>query len=72
MQEITVRVILHCVFGLSEGPRFDRLKTLLVEFVDGMLTPWAFIGSLLVTGIIVPDGGLPLRLRPRASDAKTG
>ena len=50
MQEITVRVILHCVFGLSEGPRFDRLKTLLVEFVDGMLTPWAFVGSLLVTG----------------------
>lgn len=50
MQEITVRVILHCVFGLSEGPRFDRLKTLLVEFVDGMLTPWAFLGSLLVTG----------------------
>ena len=50
MQEITVRVILHCVFGLSEGPRFDRLKTLLVEFVDGMLTPWAFVGSLLITG----------------------
>lgn len=50
MQEITVRVILHCVFGLNEGPRFDRLKALLVQFVDGMLTPWAFLGSLLITG----------------------
>jgi cytochrome P450 family 110 len=50
MLEITVRVILQCVFGVSEGPRFDRLERLLVEYVDGMLTPWAFVGSLLLSG----------------------
>lgn len=79
MQEITVRVILHCVFGLNEGPRFDRMKALLVEFVEGMFGPWAFLASLVITGTSVlniierlgdnqrcaaPDGTMPLSRWP--------
>jgi cytochrome P450 len=50
MQEITIRVILHCVFGLDEGPRFERLRTMLIEFVEAMLTPWAFVSGLVFKG----------------------
>jgi cytochrome P450 len=50
MQEITLRVILHCVFGLDEGPRFERIRVLLTEFLQAMLTPWAFGAGLMFGG----------------------
>jgi cytochrome P450 len=50
MQEITLRVILHSIFGLDEGPRFERIRVLLIEFLQGMLTPWAFGAGLLLGG----------------------
>ncbi|MGE5659051.1 MAG: cytochrome P450 [Actinomycetota bacterium] len=34
MQEITMRVILHVVFGMDEGPRFQQLKPLLGQILD--------------------------------------
>lgn len=34
MQEITMRVILHTVFGLDRGPRFQKLRPLLGEMLD--------------------------------------
>ena len=34
MQTISLDVILKVVFGLSDGPRFERLRTLIVEFTD--------------------------------------
>ncbi|MEM9486206.1 MAG: cytochrome P450 [Cyanobacteria bacterium P01_F01_bin.116] len=34
MQTISLDVILKVVFGLSDGPRFDQLKALIVEFTD--------------------------------------
>lgn len=50
MQEITLRVILHCVFGLDSGPRFERMKQLMVEFLDHMFDPRTFVASLLLSG----------------------
>lgn len=34
MQSISLDVILKVVFGISDGDRFDQLKTLMVEFTD--------------------------------------
>ncbi|MDF0551837.1 cytochrome P450 [Kamptonema sp. UHCC 0994] len=34
MQEITMRVILHTVFGLDQGPRFQQLRPILAEMLD--------------------------------------
>jgi cytochrome P450 family 110 len=48
MQEITMRVILHCIFGLDEGPRLERVRMHLVQFMKSMLTPWAFIPGLVL------------------------
>jgi cytochrome P450 len=48
MQEITIRVILQCIFGLDEGPRLERVRTHLVAFMKSMLTPWAFVPGLLL------------------------
>ncbi len=50
MQEITLRVILHCVFGLDSGPRFERMKALMVEFLDHMFDPRTFAAALVLSG----------------------
>ena len=39
MQTISLDVILKVVFGLSDGPRFDRLKALIIEFTDCFKNP---------------------------------
>ncbi len=36
MQEITLRVILRAVFGLSEGPRYEKLRQLLGTMLDSI------------------------------------
>jgi cytochrome P450 len=56
MQDITLRVILHCVFGLSEGPRFERMRALLVTFLAGMFNPFTYSASLLLSGERVLHG----------------
>jgi cytochrome P450 len=50
MQEITVRVILHCVFGMEDEARLARLKQLFTDFFDNMLTPAAFLAAQLLSG----------------------
>ena len=39
MQDITLQVILHAVFGLSEGSRYQQLKPLLAEVLDTTGSP---------------------------------
>lgn len=39
MQDITMRVILRCLFGVAEGPRFEELRTLVVEYVRQVFGP---------------------------------
>lgn len=34
MQDITMRVILRCIFGVDEGPRADELRELVVGYMD--------------------------------------
>lgn len=45
MQEISLRVILHAVFGLDEGPRYQKLKQLLGS--GQMMTRFPLSASLL-------------------------
>jgi cytochrome P450 family 110 len=54
MQTLTLEVILECIFGITPGPRQDRLRELLQAFVDQALKP--YVGVL---GTIFP--GTPLR-----------
>jgi cytochrome P450 family 110 len=39
MQEITLRVILRVVFGLDEGPRFEKIRQLLSSVLDNLGSP---------------------------------
>ncbi|HLO50405.1 MAG TPA: cytochrome P450 [Kamptonema sp.] len=39
MQEITMRVILHAVFGLDRGPRFQQLQPQLTELLEMTSSP---------------------------------
>jgi len=43
MQAITLEVILRLVFGLSEGPRLDRLRALLAEMIAAAGSPLAWL-----------------------------
>ena len=85
MQEVTLRVILHCIFGLDEGPRFERIRVLLTEYLQAMLTPWAFGAGLVFGGRRVlrlverlgertrrraPDGDLTLSRLPLLRQAE--
>ena len=63
LQEITLRVILRSVFGLTEGPRFEELGRLFVDYLDAMMTPWFYASTLVVSGPRVRDF---LRARGRA------
>lgn len=38
-QEISLRIILRTIFGIDEGERFDRLKQILVDWLDMLNTP---------------------------------
>lgn len=48
MQDVTMRVILRCLFGVAEGPRFEELRTLVVEYLQGVFGPdMVALGALL-------------------------
>lgn len=38
-QEISLRVILRTIFGIDEGKRFDRLKQVLIDYLDILNSP---------------------------------
>ncbi len=38
-QEISLRIILRTIFGLEQGQRFDRLKAILVDWLDTFNSP---------------------------------
>jgi cytochrome P450 len=41
MQTISMRVILRTVFGLEDGPRYQKLETLLAHMLDQMSNPFS-------------------------------
>lgn len=46
MQDITLRVILRCVFGVADGPRLEELRTLVIEYLQ-----MAFGPEMLALGV---------------------
>ena len=55
MQVISMRVILRAVFGLHEGPRFQKLEKLLAAILDDMSNPLSV--SLLYFPVLRQDLG---------------
>lgn len=55
MQEITLRVILQAVFGISEGERYDQLRYLLGALLDSIGSPLS--ASLIFFPILQQDWG---------------
>ncbi len=55
MQEITLEVILHTVFGLSEGERYQQIQPLLANLVD--MTGSPLRASLLFFPVLRQDWG---------------
>ncbi|HEY9734755.1 MAG TPA: cytochrome P450 [Trichocoleus sp.] len=55
MQVISLRIILRAVFGLTEGPRYQQLETLLSVMLDGMSNPMSV--SLLYFPSLRKDWG---------------
>lgn len=54
-QEISLEVILKVVFGIYQEDRFDRLKSLVVNFTDSLQSP--LIGGLLYFPSLQKDWG---------------
>ena len=55
MQEITLEVVLHAVFGLSEGERYQQIKPLLANLLDMTGSPLS--SSLLFFPVLQQDWG---------------
>jgi cytochrome P450 len=55
MQEVTLSVILRCVFGITDAQRMHELGKLIVEYLDRMLTPWFYGATLVLSGRRVRD-----------------
>jgi cytochrome P450 len=55
LQEVTLRVILRSVFGITEGARMALLGKLIVEYLDAIMTPWFYGASLMLSGARVRD-----------------
>jgi cytochrome P450 len=55
LQEVTLRVILGSVFGITEGPRTAELGRLIVEYLDAIMTPWFYGATLVLSGARVRD-----------------
>jgi cytochrome P450 len=55
MQDITLSIILRCVFGIEDAARMRELGRLIVEYLDGVLTPWFYAATLALSGARVRD-----------------
>jgi len=55
MQDVTLKVILRCVFGITEERRIGELGRLIVEYVDAVMKPWFYGATLLLSPQRVRD-----------------
>jgi cytochrome P450 len=55
MQEITLSVILRCIFGITDEQRMQQLREDIVGYLDGVLTPWFYAATLILSGARVRD-----------------
>jgi cytochrome P450 len=69
-QDLTLRVILRCAFGIVEEATTAELARLFVGYVDAMMTPWSYGASLVLSGARVREllraRGGPVRRGERA------
>lgn len=49
MQEITLRVILRCVFGITAGPRLEELRLLVMTYLGQIFSPEALALAVALT-----------------------
>jgi cytochrome P450 family 110 len=72
MQDITLDVILHTVFGVDEGPRKAHLRALLVALLATGSSAWFYAASLALRPdqlrAVLATGTEPLRLGGREVD----
>ena len=54
-QEISLRVILHAVFGLAEGAQYDQLREILSDWLNSFKSPW--LSSFLFLRFLQQDLG---------------
>jgi cytochrome P450 len=52
MQDITLRVIMRCVFGVAEGPRAEELRTTVIEYLRQI-----FSAEALALGVALSPAG---------------
>jgi cytochrome P450 len=55
LQDITLRVILRSVFGITDARRMDELGRRIVEYLDAIMTPWFYGATLILSGARVRD-----------------
>jgi cytochrome P450 len=49
MQDVTLRVILRCVFGITEEGRIRELGEHLIAYLEALMTPWFFGATRILT-----------------------
>jgi cytochrome P450 len=54
-QDLTLKVILSSVFGMTDGPRMQQLAALVVSYLDAIMTPWFYGATLVLSGARVRD-----------------
>jgi cytochrome P450 len=50
LQDVTLRVILRCVFGISEEARLTALAEHFTRYLEALMTPWFYGATLVLTG----------------------
>lgn len=48
MQTLTLRVMIRCIFGVTAGPREERLSSLVVAYLGSMFQPWLFALNMAI------------------------
>lgn len=65
MQDITLRVIMRCIFGIDEGPRLEELRTLVLEYLRMIFQP-----DLFGLGAVIGQAEVQRRLDAAAQSAR--
>jgi cytochrome P450 family 110 len=72
MQDITMRVIMRCIFGVAEGPRFEELRVLTIEYLKQIFSPTALAFGVLMKPARAQQWMVERSRSARASDLDAG
>lgn len=65
MQDITMRVIMRCIFGVADGPRFEELRVITIEYLRQIFSPEA-----LALGVLLKPAGAQKWISGRSKAAR--